>query len=221
MNISQQILNFLPAVAVILGLLVCFFGHRIFRFVLAIIGFVIGASFVAGFGYTLTDGKDIAVILLAAIAGGLIGAVLLLFLYSAGVFLMGAVFGILLFSGILVVIDISTAPVAYIVPALLGGTAALLLQRFMIVLITSFTGAWAAVMGALYLLIGNFNPLEPEFINSIDDVQTYRIVFSWLALGVLGFVVQFIIFPKKIKTSDAVEHSNEEQASETNSRSKN
>jgi len=219
-NVSPQIFNFLPAAAVLLGLLVCFFGYRIFRFVLAIIGFVIGASFVAGFGYTLTDGKEIAVILIAAIAGGLIGAVLLLFLYSAGVFLMGAVFGILLFSGILVLIDISIAPFVYIVPVLLGGTAALLLQRFMIVLITSFTGAWAAVMGALYLLNSNFNPLEPEFMNSISDIQTYRIVFSWLALGILGFVTQYIIFPKKIKTSDAVEHSNEEKVSEANNRSK-
>ena len=76
--------NFSLAAVVLLGVLICFFGYRMFRFVLAIVGFIIGASFVAGFGFTLTDGKEIVVILIAAVAGGLIVGALFLFLYSAG-----------------------------------------------------------------------------------------------------------------------------------------
>jgi len=196
--------NFLLAAVVLLGLLICFFGYRMLRFVLAIAGFIIGASFVAGFGFTLTDGKEILVILIAAVAGGLIVGALFLFLYTAGVFLVGAIFGILLFSGIIGFVNSNTSPILYILPALVGGILALLLQKFMIILITSFAGAWVSVMAVLYFISSDFSPLSLEFLDSIGENQTYRIVFSWLALGVLGFITQYIIFPKKGKNTEAV-----------------
>jgi len=205
LTFSPLILNISLAGAVLIGLIICFFGYRIFRFVLAVIGFIIGTSFVAGFGFTLTDGKDILVILIAGISGGLIFAAILLFLYSAGVFLVGVIFGILVSTGISGVLNLNTSPIFYVVPALAGGILALLLQRFMLILITSFTGAWVAVMGSLFILSSDFNPLSPEFISSIGENQTYRIIFSWLALGVLGFVTQLIIFPKKAEKTDTVE----------------
>lgn len=180
-----------------MGLLICFFGYRIFRLVLAIAGFIIGASFVAGVAYTLTNGNDLIVILIAALAGGIISALVLIFLYSAGVFILGALFGIILFSGVLVISNINTNPFLYIVPALMGGVMAIFLQKFTVVLITSFIGAWVAVIGALYVINTDFNPFTPEFINNISEIETYRIVLSWIALSVLGFIVQYLIFPKK------------------------
>jgi len=201
--------NFLLAAVVLLGLLICFFGYRMFRFVLAIFGFIIGASFVAGFGFTLTDGKEIVVILIAAVAGGLIVGALFLFLYSAGVFLLGAIFGILLFSGIIGFVNSHSSPILYILPALVGGILALLLQKFMIILITSFTGAWVSVMAVLYIISSDFSLFGLEYLDRLGENQTYRIVFSWLALGVLGFITQYIIFPKKGKNTEALVHSDE------------
>lgn len=202
--------NFLLTAVVLLSLLICFFGYRMFRFVLAIVGFIIGASFVAGFGFTLTDGKEIVVILIAAVAGGLIIGALFLFLYSAGVFLIGAIFGILLFSGIIGFVNSNTSPILYILPALVGGILALLLQKFIIILITSFTGAWVSVMAVLYFINRDFSPFRLEFLDLIGENQTYRIVFSWLALGMLGFITQYIIFPKKGKNTEAVALSDEQ-----------
>lgn len=196
--------NFLLAAVVLLGVLICFFGYRMVKFVLAVAGFILGASFVAGFGFTLTDGKEIVVILIAAVAGGLIVGALFLFLYSAGVFLIGAIFGILLFSGIIGFVNSNTSPILYILPALVGGILALLLQKFMIILITSFTGAWVSVMAVLYFISSDFSPFRLEFIDRLGENQTYRIVFSWLALAVLGFITQYIIYPKKGKNTEAV-----------------
>ena len=196
--------NFLLDAVVLLGVLICFFGYRMVKFVLAVAGFILGASFVAGFGFTLTDGKEIVVILIAAVAGGLIVGALFLFLYSAGVFLIGAIFGILLFSGIIGFVNSNTSPILYILPALVGGILALLLQKFMIILITSFTGAWVSVMAVLYFISSDFSPFRLEFIDRLGENQTYRIVFSWLALGLLGFITQYIIFPKKGKNTEAV-----------------
>ncbi len=214
MNITPTTLKIFSIIATLFGLLICFFGYKIFRIVLAILGFIIGASFIAGVGFTLTDGNEILVILIAGIAGGLVAAVILLFLYSAGVFLLGALFGISVFSGILMLINIDTSPLLYIMPAILGGIIALLLQKFMIILITSFAGAWIAVIGTLYVLNSNFNPFTPEFINNISEIDTYRILLSLIALGGLGFVVQYIIFPKKQEKTSAVEQSSEQDDSD-------
>lgn len=214
MNITPTTLKIFSIIATLFGLLICFFGYKIFRLVLAILGFVIGASFIAGVGFTLTDGNEILIILIAGIAGGLVAAVILLFLYSAGVFLLGALFGISVFSGILMLINIDTSPLLYIMPAILGGIIALLLQKFMIILITSFAGAWIAVIGTLYVLNSNFNPFTPEFINNISEIDTYRILLSLIALGGLGFVVQYIIFPKKEEKTSTVEHSSEQDDSD-------
>ncbi|MEX0999478.1 MAG: DUF4203 domain-containing protein [Thermodesulfobacteriota bacterium] len=213
MNITPTTLKLLSIIAALFGLLICFFGYKIFRLVLAILGFIIGASFLAGVGFTLTDGNEILIILIAGIAGGLVAAVILLFLYSAGVFLLGALFGISVFSGILMLINIDTSPLLYIMPAILGGIIALLLQKFMIILITSFAGAWIAVIGTLYVINSDFNPFTPEFINNISEIDTYRILLSLMALGGLGFVVQYIIFPKKEEKTSTVEHSSEQDDS--------
>ncbi len=210
MTVPPMLLNFILAGAILLGLLFCFFGYRIFRFVLAVAGFILGASFVAGFTYTLTDGEDLLIILIAGVAGGLILGALFLFLYSAGVFLIGAVFGILLFSTTASSLNINTPPILYIVPALAGGILSLLIQRFMIILITSFTGAWVVAMATLYFVNSNFNPFNSEFITSIADNQTYRIIFGWIALGVLGFVTQYVIFPKKEGSPQKIAPANEQ-----------
>jgi len=214
LNITPTTLKIFSIIATLFGLFICFFGYRIFKLVLAILGFIIGASFIAGVGFTLTDGNEILIILIAGIAGGLVAAVILLFLYSAGVFLLGALFGISVFSGILMLINIDTSPLLYIMPAILGGIIALLLQKFMIILITSFAGAWIAVIGTLYVLNSNFNPFTPEFINNISEIDTYRILLSLIALGGLGFVVQYIIFPKKEEKTSTVEHSSEQDDSD-------
>ncbi len=213
MNITPTTLKLVSIIAILFGLLICFFGYKIFRLVLAILGFIIGASFLAGVGFTLTDGNGILIILIAGIAGGLVAAVILLFLYSAGVFLLGALFGIAIFSGSLAITNINTDFLIYIIPAMLGGIIALLLQKFMIILITSFAGAWIAVIGTLYVINSDFNPFTPEFINNISEIDTYRILLSLIALGGLGFVVQYIIFPKKEEKTSTVEHSSEQDDS--------
>lgn len=197
MNISPTISIIISLIFALAGLIICFFGYRIFRFVLAVAGFIIGSSFIAGVAYTLTEGQELLVIIIAGLAGGFIAALSLLFLYSAGVFLLGVLFGIVIFSGTSFVGNYNIAPTMYVIPALLGGVLALILQRFMLILITSLIGAWITVICVLYMIVDNFNQFTPDFINNLSDIELYRILLSWLALGTLGFVTQYIIFPKK------------------------
>ena len=83
-----------PAAAVLIagGFLACFFGYRLFKAVLAVFGFIIGALAASSvFGAT-----DTAPMVIAALVGGIAGAALLLAAYFVGVALIGAGIGALL-----------------------------------------------------------------------------------------------------------------------------
>src|SRR5688572_33025510 len=71
------------------GVVACFFGYRLFRIVLAIFGFIIGALAASSvFGVS-----DTGPMLAAALVGGLIGAAVLIAAYFVGVALVGAGLG--------------------------------------------------------------------------------------------------------------------------------
>src|SRR3990170_9092868 len=80
-----------PAAIILLvgGLLACFAGYRLFRVVLAIYGFILGALLASSFMGT----EQTMAMIVAWIAGGVIGALILLVAYFAGVALLGAGIG--------------------------------------------------------------------------------------------------------------------------------
>ena len=82
-----------PAAAVLLigGFLACFLGYRLFKVVLALFGFIIGALAASSvFGAT-----DTTPMVIAALVGGIAGAAVLLAAYFVGVALVGAGMGAL------------------------------------------------------------------------------------------------------------------------------
>src|SRR5580765_6434220 len=83
----------LPAaiVLVISGAVACFAGYRLFRLVLAIYGFILGAMLASSvMGISNTAGM-----IAAAIIGGAVGALILVFAYFVGIALVGAGLGAL------------------------------------------------------------------------------------------------------------------------------
>jgi hypothetical protein len=81
----------LPAaiVLVLSGVVACFFGYRLFRIVLALFGFFLGA-FAAS---SVMGPSSTTPMLIAAAVGGLVGAGLLIAAYFVGVALVGAGLG--------------------------------------------------------------------------------------------------------------------------------
>ena len=69
----------------------CFAGYRVFRVVLGIYGFVIGALFASG----LAGPENTFWMIGAALAGGIVGALILIAAYFVGVALLGAGIGAL------------------------------------------------------------------------------------------------------------------------------
>ena len=71
-----------------IGLLECFFGYRILRFLLGVLGFIAGAVIFGSLGYELSGGSEL-ISIVAGIAGGLTGAFIMYTLYIVGVLRSG------------------------------------------------------------------------------------------------------------------------------------
>ena len=187
-----QVLGLPAAVVLILGgAITCFAGYRLFRFVLGIYGFILGAMLASSLvGVTNTTGM-----IITAIVGGIIGAGLLVFAYYAGLALVGGGLGALL-------VHLAWTQVSKGVPPLLltgragvaGAVAALMLQRYMIVAGTAFGGAWTMIIGAINVLgrrIAQGGSPTEVWILYPTSIGDYRWApLAWMVLGALGTAVQ-------------------------------
>ena len=135
---------------VLSGLLACFAGYRLFRVVLAIYGFILGAAIASSI---MGPGESTAMIV-GAVVGGLAGALLLNLAYFVGVALIGAAAGALLLHGLWARFAHGDPHVGLVVVvcAVLGAVIATNLQRWVIILATAFGGAWTLIVGASALM---------------------------------------------------------------------
>jgi hypothetical protein len=192
----------LPAalVLVLAGALACFAGHRLFRYVLAIFGFILGAmlsSSVMGISNTLG-------MVAAAIVGGLIGAAILLFAYFVGIALVGAGVGALLTHVGWTFVGSGDPPVlAVIGMAIAGAIGAMFVQRYVIVFSTAFVGAWTLIVGIL-AAAGDRGALAAKSAGSVWILYPMTpapgrgwIPYAWVVLGLAGTAVQLTFKGRK------------------------
>jgi hypothetical protein len=169
----------LPAAIVLLlgGAVACFAGYRLFRVVLAIYGFIFGAmlaSSVMGISNHLG-------MLIAALIGGILGAVLFTFAYYVSIGLIGAGMGAGLLQAVWHYAKSSDPPsVAVIVAAVAGAVVAMALQRYVIIISTACSGAWTMLIGGL-AIAGN---RTAERARPAATWILYPFSPAWTALGV-------------------------------------
>jgi hypothetical protein len=193
--------SYQPAAALLLvvgGIIACFAGYRLFRTVLAIYGFILGALMASSvMGSTNTLGM-----IMAAIVGGIVGAVVLTFAYFVGIALIGAGLGALLAHVAWTQFQ-PTDPPAFviIVLAILGAIGAMVLQRYIIVVGTALVGAWTLILGVMALMdrsartgsTGNAWVLYPF----APGPEHRWMPLAFLALGIVGMVVQLGVTGRK------------------------
>lgn len=189
-----------PAALVLLGggLLACFAGYRVFRIVLAIYGFILGVLLASSFMGT----EQTPWMMLIWIGAGLAGALVLMLAYFAGVALLGALLGALAADAIWASFPSEPGVLVVIAFSIAGALAALALQRYVVIVSTSFGGAQTAVVGAAALLgdaraaqaatraVFNVYPLNPL-------PNTYWDVGIALSLGLAGVIVQLAVTAKR------------------------
>ena len=183
-----------PAAIVLLagGIVSCFFGYRLFRIVLAIFGFILGALASSSIFGMSDTGPMIA----AAAVGGLLGAGILIAAYFVGVALIGA--GLGAFVAHLAFGAGGRDPhfLAVVFMAITGAAAAMYLQRYFIIVGTGFGGAWTMIVGAM-ALVGDQAALAAAAAGDVWVAYPMNpapgqqwIPYAWLALGAIGTGVQ-------------------------------
>ena len=181
------------------GAMACFAGYRLFRWVLGINGFIVGAL-VATSAMSASNTWTLAV---SAIVGGLVGAVLMIAAYFVGVALVGAGVGAMAVHLGWSLVHSDPPFWAVMIAAILGALGALAITRYMIIVGTAFGGAWMLIVGWLALFgdhaaakaasAGNawiVYPLDPA-------PGVWWMWIAWFALGVVGAVVQLFTKGKK------------------------
>lgn len=186
------------AIALILGgALSCLAGYRLFRIVLGIYGFILGAMIAS----SLMGVNSTLAILGAAVVGGLVGAVVLVFAYVVGIALVGAGLGALIAHLVWAGFQTGDPPMlAIVVVSVAGAIVATVLQRYVIIVGTAFGGAWTVVVGAVNALAarGGARGAADVWIlypTSVGDERWAPI--AWIVLGLVGSGVQLSLTARK------------------------
>ena len=193
MQIDRDLYPWITVGALAWGLLDCFFGYRIFKVTIAILGAVIGAFLghlvaqAAGLG----SGAELA----GVFVGALLGAGLAFLLYIAAVFLAGFGFGATLGLLLLAHFNHGVALVTSLVLGVIGGYAAVKLQKVLIILATALMGSFRAVLALSYFtsqIDWLFYFQEPRHLPALIDSNAW-IFPSVLLLSAVGTIAQFEI----------------------------
>jgi hypothetical protein len=141
--------------------------------------------------------------IVAALAGGLVGALILVFAYFIGIALVGAGLGALLLHVGWGYVRTGDPPaIAVIVVAVIGAIGAMVLQRYVIVVATAFGGAWTMILGGLAAVSDRVaaRPAHGDSVWILYPTMSSGarwVPVVWFALGLLGTAVQLGITGKK------------------------
>jgi len=170
------------------GLLANFAGYRLLRGFLVVYGFVGGAIITHSFVSHLETWLEVA----ATIAGALLGSLLSIAIYLAGVAIAGA--GVAAFSLHLAVAGVPN-DWFLISTCIFGALVALAVRNYFLMVGTAFVGGWAAMVGGMVLLrqdtavaviSGDFSLIFP--LAPFESQPIFAVV--WLILGLCGSFVQ-------------------------------
>jgi hypothetical protein len=194
----------LPAavVLVVSGVLACFAGYKLFRVVLAVYGFILGAAIASS---VMGPGEQTAMIM-GAVVGGLAGALLLNLAYFVGVALIGAAAGALLLHAIWARFATADPHVGIVVVcAVVGAVIATNLQRWVIIMATAFGGAWTLIVGVSALM----GDRAAKVAAASNDVWVFYplnlepgrrwLLGAWAVVGIAGAIVQSRGKVRKVK----------------------
>lgn len=171
------------------GLVMCFRGRALFRFLLPAMGFVLCALAAVAFARPHA-GNDLPVLFAMAFVGGAIGAALMMAAYLYGLFMVGAAFGAHI--GALVAHKIGMDHgTAMLMLGILGGMCAIAAERLLVILATSLWGAMFAVTGYLIFAgkVAVTQLADPGALLTLGQ-HAHALPLAWLLLAATGLAVQ-------------------------------
>jgi uncharacterized protein DUF4203 len=180
-------------VAIVVGILICFWGYRMLKVTLGIMGAIVGASGGWALGLSWASGST-GIALACAVLGAVIGALLCIWLFFFGIFLLGASAGTAIATAVFNGMGRQPEPFVVLIVAVVFGVIAILLQKFMIVISTAFSGSYLLAAGILQLLTGTPNA-TPLWVDPLQRGPTGALgaaaLIFWIVVGLTGAASQF------------------------------
>ena len=183
--------------AIVIGLLACFAGYRVFRIVLPIIGFLVGLGVGAQLAELLFNEPYLGSPLswAVAIVVGLLAAVIAFVWWYVSVALAIAGLGYTIGYGAAAGLGVA-GPTAVVIGVALGvlfAVAAIVLRipTGIVIVVSAFWGA-SALLGGTLVLLGRIEPSQLR--NGTVDVviaESPLLLLIWVVVGVLGVAVQW------------------------------
>jgi hypothetical protein len=192
-----------PAAIILLvgGLLACFAGYRLFKVVLGIYGFILGALIAS----SAMGADQTSWMIVATVAGGVVGALVLILAYFIGVALVGAGGGALLLHFIFAAFGREPHVLVVIAAAIAGAAAAMALQRYVIIISTAFGGAWTVLVGAL-AVAGDRAAARAAEKGNVWIAYPFNpapgdrwVIAAWIVVAIVGLLVQLRVTGKNRK----------------------
>ena len=183
--------TFIGLLTLVVGIILCFGGHRLFRFLMVLVGltagFVLGATGVAA----ITKGQFLDSIwgwVVAVVVALVLGGLAIPF-YAAAVAVLGGVVAYLVASGVLVYLGYGTGTLTQVAGIVAGAVAIILIylfrvHRLLVIAVTALAGAGAILAGALVLL----GKLAFDVPTATDPTAIIRSTPLWLLLLVVLFL---------------------------------
>ncbi|OHD12051.1 MAG: hypothetical protein A2086_04175 [Spirochaetes bacterium GWD1_27_9] len=177
----------------IFGIINSFFGYKLFKVLLAILGFGFGAVITYKIVYSVSNIPSLSIV--AGIIIGIVTAVLLVVFYFGGVFLIGASFGILIGLALQLQLDQITKIAIIAILAISLGVLSLIFQKFMVIVSSSFGGGFLTINSIIYLyflLNGKIFTLQEysSFVRN-SNLLYFSIIIASLVIGVIGIMSQY------------------------------
>ena len=183
MSDLAELYPWISAGAIAWGLLDCFFGYRVFKITLAVVGGLVGLA--AGHGIA-------AALLVSMVVGAVLGGVLAFMLYIAAVFIAGFGFGATLGMLLLANYQQMVSVLVGVITGIIGGFLAVKAQRVLIILSTSLLGAFRTILAITYFtsqLDWLYYFRQPEQLPALIEGNPWMFP-SILGLAAVGVIAQ-------------------------------
>jgi hypothetical protein len=188
LNMQHTIISAMIFLGIVFGAIECFFGYRIFKVILGIVGFFLGGAMAITAGNLIPQNELILFVM--GFIGGVVGAVMMVWLYFIGVFFIGAMMGGIIGTTLFAAVQIYPGELTLFIFSICFGLLALIFQKFMIIIATAFVGSWHMVVGIACLIGGKGCMTNMEWLFKLGSSHNYIITLMWLFFSFLGFFVQ-------------------------------
>jgi Domain of unknown function (DUF4203) len=191
-NLGNHILDAVPGFSFLVGVVECFLGYRMLKIVLGVTGFIAGGLLFAGLVHE-TMGHRPVFALIAGLVGGVIGGWMMIGLFVFGVFTLGAALGLIVGEAVSISILGLANPMIVVPFVIVGGIAAVIMTKSMVIISTSFIGAYLIVF-SIGMFIGMPNTIFRfhQFNGPRSSGGQFDVMLLFcIILGIAGIIVQY------------------------------